>query len=177
MTTPDDDWQKRIENGGSWADPGPGYPPPPSGGTADSRPPGPVYGAPSTGHPPPGFPPLDATQQFAAVPGYGYAPADAGAPYGRDPVTGEPLSDKSKVAAGLLQILLGMVGVCGVGRLYTGSTNIGLAQLLLFWVGFPAMFLLVGFLIVPAVWIWAFVDGILMLTGAVRDGQGRKLRD
>lgn len=229
MTTPDDDWQKRIEAGLPFhptaderaaglpdtdgrtteyptadhptADhptaeypaeyPAAGYP-----ATGYPQAPGPVFGAPgsgpaypSSGTPPPGFPapgftppgypaPDPATtQQFAAVPGYGYAGGDAGAPFGRDPLTGEPMSDKSKVTAGLLQMLLPFLGVCGIGRLYIGSTAIGLVQLLGFWFGFLAMLLLVGFLIVPAVWLWSFIDGILMLAGNVRDAQGRKLRD
>ncbi|MGW6374794.1 NINE protein [Rhodococcus sp. NPDC055112] len=98
------------------------------------------------------------------------------APFGRDPLTGEPQSDKSKATAGLLQILLPFVGICGVGRLYVGSTGIGLAQLLLFWLGVITTFLLVGFVIFPVVWLWSFIDGIMMFSGSVKDGQGRPLR-
>lgn len=202
MNAPDDDWQKRIENGGTWdrasgypgstdpagADPIPQHPGAATPGAAYPQA-GPVYGAPGTGpgYPPgfapqgltpsPGFSSPTATQQFAAVPGYGYAAPDPDAPFGRDPITGEPLSDKSKVAAGLLQILLGFVGVCGVGRLYIGSTGIGLAQMLLFWLGVLTTILLVGILIVPAVWLWALVDGILMLAGNTRDARGLRLRN
>ena len=40
---------------------------------------------------------------------------------------GVPLSDKSKVAAGVLQLFLGGFGV---GRFYTGHVGIAIAQLL-----------------------------------------------
>lgn len=113
-------------------------------------------GYPPPGYPPPGYPPQ---------PGYGYAPqyaVDPSAPYGRDPLTGLPLSDKSKVTAGLLQILLGGFGV---GRFYLGYTTIGVLQLVVSVVtcGIGA--------------IWPLIDGIMILMGNVPDPQGRKLRD
>jgi hypothetical protein len=84
------------------------------------------------------------------------------APYGIDPITGMPFSDKSKMVAGLLNILLPLVGICGVGRFYTGHIGLGVAQLLLGW-------LTCG--------IWPLVDGIMMLMGKIPDSQGRPLRD
>lgn len=109
----------------------------------------------------PGYPPPGYSQQ----PGYGYVPqyaADPSAPWGRDPLTGLPLSDKSKVTAGLLQILLGGFGV---GRFYLGYTTIGVLQLVVSLVtcGIGA--------------IWPLIDGIMILMGNVPDTQGRKLRD
>lgn len=88
--------------------------------------------------------------------------ADPSAPWGRDPLTGLPLSDKSKVTAGLLQILLGGFGV---GRFYLGYTTIGVLQLVVSLVtcGIGA--------------IWPLIDGIMILMGNVPDTQGRKLRD
>ena len=125
----------------------PGYPPP---GYAQQP-----------GYPPPGY----AQQPGYPPPGYGYAPqyaVDPSAPFGRDPLTGLPLSDKSKVTAGLLQILLGGFGV---GRFYLGYTNIGVLQLVVSVVtcGIGA--------------IWPLIDGIMILMGNVPDPQGRKLRD
>lgn len=83
-----------------------------------------------------------------------------GAPYGIDPKTGIPFSDKSKIVAGLLQILIPL----GIGRFYAGHTGIGLAQLLVtvFTCGLGA--------------IWPFIDGIIMLVSDSRDGNGRPLR-
>lgn len=156
----------------------------------DASGPGAVYGAPGTGPQPgygqqPAYGQPDYSQQgYGQQPAYGafgggqpgYNPNDPEAPFGRDPLTGEPLSDKSKTLAGLLQILIGFFGICGVGRLYIGSMGIGLTQLLLVLFGYVAMLILIGFIIVPIVWIWAFIDGIMMLTGSVRDSNGRPLR-
>ncbi len=87
------------------------------------------------------------------------------APYGRDPLTGEPFSDKSKVIAGLLQ-LIGLFGLVGFGRIYLGDTSLGVIQLV------------VGLLTcgIGAI-IWGIIDAILIFTGSVRDTAGRPLRD
>jgi TM2 domain-containing membrane protein YozV len=110
--------------------------------------------------PPPGFPPP--YQPGAYPPGAYYDPA---APYGRHPITGEPLSDKSKVVAGLLQ-LIGLFGLVGIGRIYLGYTGLGIAQLIVGLVtcGLGAV-------------IWGIIDAVLLLTDKVRDPQGRPLRD
>ncbi|SIS15499.1 TM2 domain-containing protein [Williamsia sterculiae] len=126
-------------------------------------------------------PPQQPSPYGQPVPGYGQGqpPAypygvDPSAPFGRDPRTGEPLSDKSKVAAGLLQFFLGMFGI---GRFYIGSTAIGVAQLLLFIVGLISTIFFIGLFILFGLSIWVLVDAIMMFTGNVRDGQGRVLRD
>ena len=127
-------------------------------------------------YPPPYLPPYQAYpppyQQYPPpYPPPGFYP-DPAAPYGRHPGTGEPLSDKSKVVAGLLQ-LLGLVGVLGIGRIYLGYTTLGIIQL----VGGLVFGLItcgIGF-IVPV--IWGIVDAVLILTDKVRDAAGRPLRD
>ncbi|WP_198407237.1 TM2 domain-containing protein [Nocardia terpenica] len=137
---------------------------------------GPQYGVPGTG---PGQPhdayaqPADpyGQQQFPPPPygqPYGYPPAPYGppgmdpqAPYGRN-VYGEPYSDKSKLAAGLLQIFLGFFGV---GRFYLGYTGLGVAQLV------------VSILTCGVGHIWGLIDGIMILAGKVRDPDGRPLQD
>jgi TM2 domain-containing membrane protein YozV len=86
------------------------------------------------------------------------SPATREAPYGRDPITGLPYSDRYQVVAGVLQLLVPI----GLGRFYTGHTRTAVAQLLL------SMFV-VGM-------IWAFIDGIVMLAGHPTDAQGRPLR-
>ncbi|MDG4801472.1 TM2 domain-containing protein [Micromonospora sp. WMMD980] len=72
------------------------------------------------------------------------------------------VSDKSKVVAGILQILLGGFGA---GRFYIGDTKTAVIQLVVSLVtcGFGA--------------IWGLVDGILLLVNGGVDGQGRPLRD
>lgn len=118
----------------------------------------PVYPAPSEPGwpPPPGYPPSFTTP----APYY-----DPFAPFGRHPVTGEPLSDKSKVIGGLLQ-LLGLFGIAGIGRIYLGHTGLGIAQLI---VGLATCGL-------GAV-LWGLIDAVLILAGNVRDPLGRPLRD
>lgn len=125
--------------------------------------------------PPPYYPPPGQYPPPGPYPPPVYPPpyyADPMAPYGRDPFTGEALSDKSKVIAGLLQ-LLGLVGILGIGRVYLGQTTFGIAQL----IGCLAFGIVTcGFgFIVPVV--WGIVDAVLILTGKVRDSQGRPLRD
>jgi hypothetical protein len=100
---------------------------------------------------------------------------------GFDPMTGQMYSDKSKVAAGLLQFLPGfLLGLGGIGRLYAGHTSLGTVQVVVsvfgwisFWCGFLLFF---PFLIFVGTWLWAVVDGIIMLAGRTTDGQGRLLR-
>ncbi|MFT3968786.1 MAG: TM2 domain-containing protein [Micropruina sp.] len=102
------------------------------------------------------------------VPAYGmpmvpqanpYGP-QALAPFGVDPLTGLPYSDKSKVVAGLLQIFLGSFGV---GRFYLGNPGMAIAQILVTW-----FTLGVGAL-------WPLIDGIILLAGQPRDRAGRPL--
>lgn len=124
----------------------------------------PQFGGTEGGTPPPNYPPpsnYPPPPQYPASGGY----VDPSAPFGRHPVTGEPLSDKSKIVAGLLQ-LLGLFGLVGIGRIYLGYTGLGIAQLLVGLVtcGIGAV-------------VWGIVDAVLILTDKVRDPQGRPLRD
>lgn len=84
---------------------------------------------------------------------------DPTAPYGRELRTGLPYSDRSKVIAGVLQILLPF----GIGRFYSGHTGTAVAQLLLSFLG-------IGIL-------WAFIDGIVLLAGRPTDPYGRPMRN
>ena len=138
-------------------------PPPPS----DSNPPyPPPYGSdPSLpppvgeyGSPPPPPPPYGG---YAPPPQYGGYPAPYPGQFGVDP-WGRPLSDKSKMVAGLLQIFL---GTFGIGRFYLGYNGIAVAQLA------------VSLLTCGIGAIWPLVDGILILLGKVQDPSGRPLRE
>ncbi|MCV7422970.1 TM2 domain-containing protein [Mycobacterium yunnanensis] len=91
----------------------------------------------------------------------GYPPPPYPGQYGVD-AWGRPLSDKSKLVAGLLQLFL---GTFGIGRFYLGYNGIAVAQLA------------VSLLTCGIGAIWPFVDGILILVGKVPDPQGRPLRD
>lgn len=125
-------------------EPGQAPPPPPPGPYGQ-----PVYGQPAYGQPPYGQTPYG--QPMPAIPG---------APYGVHPVTGIPYSDKSKIIAGILQIVLPL----GVGRFYIGDTGIGVAQLVVTLVtcGIGAL--------------WPLIDGIIILASDSKDSDGRMLR-
>ena len=88
-------------------------------------------------------------------PGYAYPYPLPGAPFGLDRY-GRPYSDKSKIIAGVLQIVLGGFGT---GRWYTGHYGIAVAQLLT----------------CGGLGVWSLIDGIMMLVGEPTDPQGRLL--
>jgi TM2 domain-containing membrane protein YozV len=69
-------------------------------------------------------------------------------------------SDKSKVTAGILGILLGFFGA---GRFYTGHTKIGVLQLV------------VSILTCGIGSLWGLIDGIMVLVQGGTDAQGRPL--
>lgn len=74
---------------------------------------------------------------------------------------------KSKIAAGILGILLGGLGI---HNFYLGYTGKAIAQLLI-------SILSLGFLSFVSV-IWGLVEGILILTGSIAvDGKGIPLKD
>ena len=107
-------------------------------------------------------------------PAAGYPPPAAGYP---PPGYQQPYVDptaKSKLAAGLLAIFLGWLGI---HRFYLGYTNIAIAQLAVGVIGLILSPFTCGLLLLGAS-IWGLVDGIMILTGSIRtDGQGRPLRD
>src|SRR3954468_22264301 len=123
--------------------------------------PPPQDGPPPPPPPPPGW--YESGQQPAHQPGQqqwpGYAQPGY-APYGIHPGTGVPYSDKSKIIAGLLQILLPL----GIGRFYIGDSKTGAWQL-----GVTLLTCGIGGL-------WPFIDGIIILVSDSVDAQGRMLR-
>nr|WP_258174343.1 NINE protein [Mycobacterium persicum] len=137
------------------------------------------YGPPPNPHVPsqwgyPGQPqPANPAYPHPGFPGY-HPAGNPYAPYGHDAASGVPLSDKSAVTAGLLQLFFGFLGI---GRFYIGSIPIAVTQLSLGLLGIVlTMFCLVGFPILVGVVVWTFVDAIMMFTGSVTDEYGRKLR-
>ncbi|HEY2795943.1 MAG TPA: TM2 domain-containing protein [Micromonosporaceae bacterium] len=105
------------------------------------------------GYPPPGAYPPPMAPGYAGMP---YTPVYAVDAWGR------PLSDKSKVIAGILQILLGGFGV---GRFYIGDNKTAVLQLV------------VTLVTCGLGHIWGIIDGILILVNGGVDAQGRVLRD
>jgi TM2 domain-containing membrane protein YozV len=137
----------------------------------------PVSGTPAAPLPVPYPPPV----ADYGPPGYGQPTYGMTAP-AVDPLTGQPLSDKSKITAGLLQLVLGFLFTLGgVGRLYAGNTAIGVVQIVAtavawssFWCGFFTLF--IPWILWAGIWLWFVIDGIVMLVGRPVDGQGRLLR-
>ncbi|HET7667244.1 MAG TPA: TM2 domain-containing protein [Mycobacterium sp.] len=119
------------------------------------------YQAPGGQYPPPYQGQQPGQQPPYQQPGAYQGGAYPAAYYGVD-AYGRPLSDKSKLTAGLLQIFLGGFGV---GRFYLGYTNIGVLQLV------------VTIVTCGIGSIWGLIDGILILIGNVPDPEGRTLRD
>lgn len=111
-------------------------------------------------------PSLRATQSFAPPPPPPAARRNAPPPNPQGAIvrpTEQTLalgvSDKSRIAAGILQLFLP-----GIGRIYLGYAAIGVLQLVLSLCG-------VGY-------VWSFIDGLIMLSNGLRiDGYGRALRD
>jgi TM2 domain-containing membrane protein YozV len=115
--------------------------------------------------PPPYGPPTPPSYGQPGQPGYPVPPPGAygvssTTPYGIHPVTGIPYSDKSKLVAGLLQILIPI----GIGRFYIGDNKTGILQLVVTLVtcGIGAL--------------WPFIDGIIMLATDSKDANGYMLR-
>jgi len=75
---------------------------------------------------------------------------------------GRPLSDKSKLIGGLLQIFLSPFAI---GRFYLGYNNIAILQIVV-------TFCTCGL----GAW-WPIIDGIMIIMGKVPDPQGRTLRE
>jgi len=97
-------------------------------------------------------------------PQYGYPAGQVPQPYAVQQVDqyGRPLSDKSKVVAGVLGIALGGFGA---GRFYTGHTGMAIAQLA------------VTLVTCGLGHFWGLIDGIMILANGGTDAQGRVLRD
>jgi TM2 domain-containing membrane protein YozV len=117
----------------------------------------------STPPPPPltDRPPVAAATTTAPPPAYEPYGAGAFSPAMYQSYMPVVESDRSRIAGGILNLLLP-----GIGRMYLGYGAIGVIQLL------------VTLITCGVGWIWPFVDGILMLTGAIKvDGYGRLLKN
>ena len=81
-------------------------------------------------------------------------------------------SNKTKVAAALLCFFLGGFGI---HRFYLGYAPLGIAQLVLFIIGWLTLIFGVGLFLLIGVSIWVFVDFILILIGKIKDSKGNEL--
>ena len=127
---------------------------PPPASPTDMTPPPP---APADVTPPPPAP----APMAPAAPGVAYAANGQPIPVfanGKPMVDafGEPVSDKSRLAAALLCWFL---GVLGVHRFYVGKIGTGILMLVT----------------LGALGIWVLIDFIVILVGSFRDKEGKKL--
>ena len=76
------------------------------------------------------------------------------------------LGGKSKVAAGLLAIFLGSLGI---HKFYLGQTGQGLVFLILWLVAWPLTLLVVGFFVFGILALIALIQGIIYLTMSDQD--------
>ncbi|HWE29398.1 MAG TPA: hypothetical protein VHB97_15420 [Polyangia bacterium] len=106
---------------------------------------------------------------FFTIPGRATAPrAPANPPLQRVEPPGavvhiSPPSEGTAVTALVLNII-----IPGAGSLVAGRTSQGVVQLVLWVVSFPLMFVLIGFPMLLAVWIWSLVSGIQILEESKR---------
>ncbi|WP_296139658.1 TM2 domain-containing protein [uncultured Tessaracoccus sp.] len=167
--------------------PVPGFEAPASHGVGPSYEPQPTYGqqpgyGSQPGYTPTPQPAYDPQVGYGAQPGYGVQPGygsqpgydqSYGAPaYGAQgqPLYGPPVQHKSKVAAGLLGIFLGALGV---HNFYLGHIGKGIAQLLITLLSLGFLSFISG--------LWGFIEGIMILvaqpgTSMARDARGVELQ-
>ena len=156
-----------------------GYPPPMSAGAdggqamypystqspypyaaTDAQPGYPQPDYPPPGYPQPGYPPPGAYYDQAPVAQWGYS---AGVVPGQTPYQqpGAYYDQKSKLAAGLLGIFLGSLGV---HNFYLGHTGKAVGQLVGTIVGYVLLIVVIGIFIIAGISIWALIEGILILS-------------
>lgn len=114
------------------------------------------------------------------TPGYNQAPQQpyysASKPLYNTPPAG--YVQKSRLAAGLLAIML---GVFGVHNFYLGFNSRGTIQLVVSLVGILLSIVVIGMFAVIAMGIWGFIEGVMILsatnTARLYDGNGVILKD
>ena len=98
-------------------------------------------------------------------------------PYGQNQY-GQPsyyANQKSKIAAGLLGIFLGHLGI---HNFYLGFTNRAITQLILSIIGYCTLLIVIGYILLIITGIWGLVEGIKCLTGSIpADAKGVPLKD
>lgn len=91
-----------------------------------------------------------------------------------NPANSDP-DAKSKIAAGILALFFGSLGI---HNFYLGYTGKAVTQLLLTVLGIPLCFVLIGFPMIAATGIWAFIEAIMIFTGGInKDANGNLLKD
>ncbi len=68
-----------------------------------------------------------------------------------------------KQARAIIGLVVNVIILPGLGSIIGGRIRTGVIQLVLFLVSIPLMFILIGFPLALAMWIWALVTGIQMI--------------
>lgn len=90
------------------------------------------------------------------------------------PVTTVPtVSPKSRLVTVLLCFFLGGLGI---HRFYAGKVGSGILMLLLWAVGAVTTWLMIGFIPLAIVYIWALIDFLVILFGGFKDGMGLPIK-
>lgn len=93
-----------------------------------------------------------------------------------EPLSGRPYSGKNRTSFALLQVLLGMIGIGGIGRMYAGHVGLGVGQLItgiVCWIIGACFAILIFPLILPiGAMLWFVIDGLV----TTKDGQQLPLR-
>ena len=121
---------------------------------------------------------------MTAVPPAPPEPADR--PPSAAPPARPPRSHLSATTAGLLQLFPAVILLGGIGRLYTGHTGLGVAQLItgvvIGW-GTVGAWLTTGYpgglptaVIAFTIWAWYLADALALIFGRPEDRDGRRLR-
>lgn len=79
------------------------------------------------------------------------------------------ISSKERVVALLLCFFL---GAFGAHRFYAGRTSSAVLMLILTALGWVTAIIGVGFVLIAAAYVWAFIDFIIILIGSFKDKNG-----
>lgn len=63
----------------------------------------------------------------------------------------------------IVGLLINILVFPGLGSIIGGRTSIGIIQILLTLISIPLMFVVIGFPLIFAVWIWGIVTGVRMV--------------
>ncbi|GAI29717.1 unnamed protein product [marine sediment metagenome] len=85
------------------------------------------------------------------------------------------VSQKSRLAATLLAWFLGYFGA---HRFYIGKTGTAIIMLILNIIGWSTVWVYgIGFIFLIPVWIWALIDFILIVSGNMKDKEGKLVKN
>jgi len=73
---------------------------------------------------------------------------------------------KPSLGTAIAGLLVNILILPGLGSIIGGKTKSGVIQLILFIVGIPLSFLLIGIPLVIAMWIWGIVTGVELIQEA-----------